>query len=408
MGNQLGQDRSNAEKLEMISAARSAARKASAKAVALTFLVLLLCLPLGAMALYSFFTFEAFSLFKLAFWLLLPAIVIALIISVKHFSNDNGGFHKTVCTLLTVASILIAFFMLTSGRLGIDNVITADGFTYVQKDGEYKIHSYEGTATELVLSALPEEITGIEQDAFKGNKTLQTLVADVATLVIGKGAFADCTSLTTVRFAEGDFILADDVFQGCTRLTGVTFNGGDYTFSGSDIFDGCTRLTDIYMHEGSYKTDALFYNLLSGLGKIAVHHDNADIDVSLGGANELTLVVYPNTTTMYKIEPDVLVFKDGYDFNGWSKGNTSSITPFAPKIYLPASITEVPDGIFGSNSSASDVYYQGSADMWSYVSIPGLDGWIFGSNSNYSRDFTRMHYNSTCRHWGTSSQGTEN
>ena len=70
--------------------------------------------------------------------------------------------------------------------------------------------------------------------------------------------------------------------------------------------------------------------------------------------------------------------------------------------------TEVPDGIFGSNSSASDVYYQGSADMWSYVSIPGLDGWIFGSNSNYSRDFTRMHYNSTCRHWGTSSQGTEN
>ncbi len=364
----------------------------------------------GGMALYAYATLEMVTLFKLAFALEIVATIVLIVILAKPFANrqDLGikGF-KAIMILWIIVNIVAGGLMIGSGRLGIDSIVQDDnGIVYAEVKDNFYLYDCSNSDTTLVVSELSQEIAGIGKKAFKSNSVLTSVIVDVPTLKIDKNAFQGCTALTTVKFVGGDYTLEKGAFQKCKNLTSVIFENGNYNFKGANIFDGCSHLTDIYMNGGNYK-GAPLVKLLAGVGKVAVHHNNAEIDVKLTGADELTLVVYPETNTIFKIKPDVLVFANGYDFGTWIDGNNGSIKPFAPKIYLPYTITNVPDGIFGSDSTSYNVYYQGSEWMWEDVNIPGLDGWIFGSNSNYSRDFTKMHFGADCKYWETNNSELE-
>lgn len=364
--------------------------------------VALVSLLAVAFGVYSWLMTDNVSLFRIAFAAQIVSALGVGAIAVVHFVKDTSAAQKLVCVILAALNLILAVAMGFSGGLVTRDLFTdSDGFTYENKDGEIYLVGCEGSVKELVISALSESIVGISDQAFKGNTTITSLTVDVSNLTIGNEAFADCSALEKVELVGGDTALGGKVFKDCVKLNSVSFEGGSYTFNGASVFDGCTVLKDIHFNGGSY-VGADGARILGGLKKIAVHHRNADIAVSLKGADELTLVVYSGTDSIFAVEPDVLVFAEGFDFSGefGAERGTFDLKPLAPVTFFPSSVTYIPD-ILGSDRKKSDVYYQGSSDMWESLGIAGDGGLFDVANMNYKEDYVRMHYNSNCRFWGT-------
>lgn len=379
---------------------RKKKRKETIKKVLLVMPVILVCLLAVAFSVYSWFFSDSILLFRIAFGADIAVALGICVITKIHFVKDHSTVMKILCIFLALVISAVAVAMGVSGRLVEHEYVTDDdGFIYEIKNEEYYLHGCENSITELVISQLSHNIVGVSANAFKGNTTLTKLTVDVYGLKIEKEAFANCSALSDVEFGVGEVTLNGKIFKDCKALVNVSFNGGNYTFGGNDIFTGCTALKNIYFTSGSY-IGSSHVSILGGLGKVAVHHDKANIGLPLSGADELTLVVYPGTNDIFGVKPDVLVFADGFDFSGDFHADKGSfdLSPFAPTIYLPSSVTYVPD-ILGSDRRNYNVYYQGTQDMWNNLSIAGDKGFFDLANMNYKESHITLHYNSNCRFW---------
>ncbi len=97
---------------------------------------------------------------------------------------------------------------------------------------------------------IPENVTEIAADAFRGCRNLRTIVIPENVKVIGDGAFMDCTSLKTVSISDAAEVLGSYVFNGCTALESVALGGG-LTSIGDEIFHGCEALKTVTAPKGS-------------------------------------------------------------------------------------------------------------------------------------------------------------
>ncbi|MBQ6322158.1 MAG: leucine-rich repeat protein, partial [Lachnospiraceae bacterium] len=121
---------------------------------------------------------------------------------------------------------------------------------------------------------LPEEVTVIGRDAFRGNPYLEQLTLPEGLNWIGEGAFshcsalqsvsvpstvselgakafADCSSLTQVRFHPASEIdsIYEDTFRDCSALEQISLPAG-VTYVGLYAFAGCAKLTDVTLPDG--------------------------------------------------------------------------------------------------------------------------------------------------------------
>ncbi|MBQ3014914.1 MAG: leucine-rich repeat protein [Clostridia bacterium] len=399
MGNSLNSERTNLEKLEELNALQKDRTAKQRKSTGIAVLVIGLSLLAVVLSVYALMTREATVLFKLA---LILDIVATLGMFIAFFCCAETVDDRVtgLCLLLTVVHLVFSIIMITRGRFKIDEVVTLDdGFVYDVIDGEYYLYDCGNKVSDIVVSELSHPIVGFS-DGLKGNKNITSVTIDVPEFTVRKNAFAKCTNLQSVTFGDGIYTICGRAFSKCTRLESVEFNGGSYTFKGGRFFAGCDRLKDIYMMDGTFTTNNKLARFLAGLKSVAVHMNDSAISLNMKGAKDLTLVLHPGAMSIGKIQPDVLVLQEGFDFEGWvDTRNTSNIKPIAPVIYIPYTVTNIPERFFGSNSSNVSVYYQGDAGSWSSIYVEGTDGWIFASNSNYSRNFLLIHYNADCKYW---------
>ena len=390
------------DKIATINRKQKIQRQAKATAAVQYGLPIIASIVILALAAYALMTREAVALFKLALVLEVIAAV-GIFIGFCVCAGKASDSLTWVCFILAIVHIVCSVVMMTRGRFKIEEVITTnDGYVLEMIDGEYYIYSCNTKDDEIVISELPHNVVGFSSD-FQGSNYITSIVIDVDRFELGKNAFSKCPALETVIFeGDGEYVIRSKAFNNCKRLTTVRFEEGNYSFKGGRVFANCSRLTDIYFGNGTF-TGKKLTSILGGLKKIAVHIDNATlVNMGMNGAKELTLVVYDGVTSIGNIKPDVLVFQEGFDFYNWVDTRSNGTTkPIAPVIYLPTSVSSIPERMFGNDSKSYHVYYQGSAASWSNVYVEGTGGWIFGSNSNYSRNLTTMHYNSSCKQWET-------
>ena len=115
-----------------------------------------------------------------------------------------------------------------------------------------------GQCTNLEGIILPDSITSINSDAFKGCTSLTSVTFTEKSQLtsIGDWAFDGCTSLTNVKIPEGVTNIGDWAFDGCTSLTNVTFGkNSQLTSIGHWAFAGCTSLTNVKIPEGVTNID---------------------------------------------------------------------------------------------------------------------------------------------------------
>lgn len=144
---------------------------------------------------------------------------------------------------------------------------TSDGLCYVV-DGE--LQAFIGR--DVTEYTIPEGVTAIGSDAFRGHKVLERVYFPEGITSIGDEAFAYCDNLSQIDIPEGVTYVGDRAFESCSMLSqidipeGVTYLGdsvfqycdallqvnipGSVTSIGSCAFKSCDKLSKVVISEG--------------------------------------------------------------------------------------------------------------------------------------------------------------
>ena len=241
----------------------------------------------------------------------------------------------------TVTSLGAGAFAYTQALLRVDagnpNYISEDGAVW-SKDKTVLVDGRKITEADYVI---PSTVTTIEAYAFTNNRELLTVKIPASVTTIGAYAFTYCLNLTTVtnltkvrRFEEG-------VFSNCWRLSSIY--AGDVHYFGTKAFSNCSNLKTVSTRALREMGDSVFYKCTS-LQEISI----------------------PNTVKSIGKQT----------FYGCKA---------LKRISIPPAVTAIGDAAFYECKALSGVYYGGTEEQWSAITI--------GANNGYLTNAAR-HYNS--------------
>ncbi len=300
----------------------------------------------------------AITMQQITFYVSIGLFVLDVIFTVYYLGYD--GEIDELYTVSYGASGLvigIAIFVmgcvtLGMGRLNIFKSTYYDevsGVVYAELDAGYVV--WEIKPEQENVTILSEynglAVTGLRDHAAMGNTKMKSLIfSPGGKYTIEPYSLENCAALIDIHFGESSkFEISENVFLNCTRL--ATFDCG---------------------------TENTIKILGAALG---------DVDVVVG--TNSAVEIYGRVGSYH--------FRERFDFAGSalftaSRGSDDELTylALADEIYLPSSVTYIPDNFFGDEGTACKVYYAGTEEQWHTLKI-GEHG-----NSNYANDKVALVY----------------
>jgi hypothetical protein len=321
--------------------------------------------------------------------------------------------NKTQSILITWA---LGFLLLI---LMIPAKVQAQDFTYSTDDtGDITITEYTGSggvvAIPDLINGLP--VTSIGKEAFYNKPSVTSVTIPNSVTSIGSEAFYSCIKLTIVAIPNNVTSIGSMAFYNCTSLNTVTL-GNSVASIGEGAFYGCTSLTSVTIPNSVTSLGSMpFYNCTS-LAAITVDTLNSafsSVDGVLFDKSQTTLIKYPNGKAGgYTIPMSVnsigvsaffgcrslasitipdsvtsignIAFYNCTSLNNVTLGNSvASIGEGAFNncinligITIPSSVTSIGNQAFEHCTSLTGVYFQGNAP-----SLPNLGGSVFYNANN--------------------------
>ena len=276
-----------------------------------------------------------------------------------------------VLAVLMIASLLpataLAADIADSGTCGAEGdgsnltwTLDSEGVLTISGSGD--MHGYDlpgapwyGSRSRVKSAVIAEGVTSIGRYAFVDCTSLTSVTIPDSVTSIGSSAFEDCTSLTSVTIPDSVTSIGDDAFYNCRSLTSVTIPDS-VTSIGDSPFASCTSLTGIWVAEGN-------------------SHYSSDASGVLFNKDKTTLVQCLGAFAAYAI-PDSVTSIGGSAFEGCR--SLISVT-------IPDSVTSIGGDAFYNCTSLTDVYYAGSEAQWKAISI--------SSTGNNGLLTANIHYN---------------
>mgnify|MGYP004673751771 CR=1 FL=1 len=139
----------------------------------------------------------------------------------------------------------------------------------------------------LTSIIIPNSVTSIEESAFFDCDSLTNITLPTITS-IGTGTFGYCDSLTSITIPDGVTSIGDAAFLCCINLRNITIPNS-VTSIGALAFAGCDRFTDVY-YTGSkdeWKAINIDDNNFSLLEVATIHYSNNSSSPLLLSKNEI-------------------------------------------------------------------------------------------------------------------------
>ena len=225
----------------------------------------------------------------------------------------------------------------------------------------------------VLVSVISKEITSFTIDdktkfiwssAFSECRVLESIENTQNILCIGSYAFEHCNNLKTFTIPYGVTTIEDGTFFCCTNMQTITIPE-TVTSIGQSAFEGCNNLKSISIPNGVTSIgQKAFYeckkleNIIIPDGVTFIRH------YTFYGCESLEWVSLPES--VYYI--DQFAFK-----------NCSSLK----SIIIPSAVTKIDFAAFLYCDALTTVYYGGTEDKWSTISIEGNNGCLNGVRKYY-------------------------
>lgn len=183
----------------------------------------------------------------------------------SEYSYDNS-YHWLGCATCDEIKGKEEHTVESSGECSVCHALVGatEGVLYDITNGKASVIGYEGTATRVRIADTYNgaPVTEIYDSAFK-NKNIVSVVIPEGVTIIGKAAFADCSSLTNIELPNSLITIGESAFCNCSRLTSIELPKS-LTAIGGYSFYNCRQLMSIKIPNGVTTIKwAAFYNCSS-------------------------------------------------------------------------------------------------------------------------------------------------
>ena len=178
---------------------------------------------------------------------------------------------------------------------------TSGAITMPSKLGGYSVTSIGKYAffncTSLTSVTIPDSVTSIGSSAFYRCSGLSSVTIPDSVASIGSSAFSFCSGLSSVTIPDNVTSIGAYVFDGCSGLTSVTIPDS-VTSIGNGAFRGCSGLTSVTIPDKVTSIGAYAFYGCSGLTSVTIPNTVTDIGSStFNNCRGLTNVTIPNSVT---------------------------------------------------------------------------------------------------------------
>ena len=176
------------------------------------------------------------------------------------------------------------------GNKSIQSIKIPEGILWI---GSY---AFEGCES-LKTIHLPESMRLINDGAFSGCTSLEEINLPDGVEIIGNKAFLNCSSLTSIIIPDSVPSIGYQAFQNCSSLTSITLSDGVKVIA-SSAFSNCSSLTSITIPDGVKAIGSSAFSNCSSLTSIIIPNGVTSIGSStFSSCNGLTSISIPESVT---------------------------------------------------------------------------------------------------------------
>lgn len=296
-----------------------------------------------------------------------------------------------------------------AGCSGLESAIIADGVTSIGDDTFLN-------CTNLVNVSLPDSLTSIGSDTFYGCTNLQTyddgtasylgnsenhylvlvsviskeitsFTIDDKTKFIWSSAFSECRVLESIENTQNILCIGSYAFEHCNNLKTFTIPYGVTTIEDGTFFC-CTNMQTITIPETVTSIGQSAFEGCNNLKSISIPNSVTSIgNKAFYECKKLENIIIPDGVTFIRFDtfngceslewvslPESVYYIDQFAFK-----NCSSLK----SIIIPSAVTKIAFAAFLHCDALTTVYYGGTEDKWSTISIEGNNGCLNGVRKYY-------------------------
>ncbi len=267
----------------------------------------------------------------------------------------------------------------------------------------YAIYQYAFYQSATLTSiTMPNAVTSIGNNAFEYCQKLASINIPNSVKAIGDYAFSGCKALTSVTLVDGLESIGKSAFVNCYGLTSIVIPNN--VKIGITAFNSCYGLKSVTIGNGVTFGDSSFYycfslvevinksscNITAGStaygyvgyyakevhsGESKIKNVNDYLFYTVGGTKHL--LSYIGTDTELTLPESYN--GEGYEIYRYAFFNNASIT----RITISNSVTSIGENAFDGCLGLTSVYYKGSSEEWSKISIGNYNYYLTNATLYY-------------------------